>query len=49
VSGFKARHGLTGDKYQSSWEDALSAGFSTQAIAGYEDAGNVRFAAYWTK
>ena len=49
VSGFKASHGLTGDKYQSSWEDALSAGFSTQAIAGYEDAGNVRFAAYWTK
>jgi hypothetical protein len=49
VSGFKASHGLTGDKYQTSWEDALSAGFSTQAIAGYEDAGNVRFAAYWTK
>jgi len=49
VSGFKASHGLTDDKYQSIWEDALSAGFSTQAIAGYEDAGNVRFAAYWTK
>jgi len=49
VSGFKASHGLNGDKYQSSWEDALSAGFSTQAITGYEDAGNVRFAAYWTK
>jgi hypothetical protein len=27
----------------------ISAGFTTQAIAGYEDAGNVRFAAYWTK
>jgi len=49
VSGFTARHGLTGDKFQSNWEDALSAGFSTQAITGYEDAGNVRFAAYWTK
>jgi len=49
VSGFKANHGLTGDKFQSSWEDALSVGFSTQAITGYEDAGNVRFAAYWIK
>jgi CubicO group peptidase (beta-lactamase class C family) len=49
VSGFKANHGLTGDKFQSSWEDALSAGFSTQALTGYEDAGNVRFAAYWIK
>jgi CubicO group peptidase (beta-lactamase class C family) len=49
VSGFKANHGLSGDKFQTIWEDALSDGFSTQAIAGYEDAGNVRFAAYWTK
>jgi CubicO group peptidase (beta-lactamase class C family) len=49
VSGFKANHGLIGDKFQSSWEDALSAGFSTQAITGYEDAGSVRFAAYWIK
>jgi CubicO group peptidase (beta-lactamase class C family) len=49
VSGFKASHDLTGDKFQSSWEDALSVGFSTQAITGYEDAGNVRFAAYWIK
>jgi hypothetical protein len=49
VSGFKASHGLTGDKFQSSWEDALSADFSTQALTGYEDAGSVRFAAYWTK
>lgn len=49
VSGFKANHGLTGDKFQSSWEDALSAGFRTQALTGYEDAGNVRFAAYWIK
>ncbi|MBD2385950.1 serine hydrolase [Cylindrospermum sp. FACHB-282] len=49
VSGFKANHGLTGDKFQTIWEDALSADFRTQAITGYEDAGNVRFAAYWTK
>lgn len=49
VSGFKANHGLTGDKFQTISEDALSAGFRTQAITGYEDAGNVRFAAYWTK
>jgi len=49
VSGFKANHGLTGDKFQSNWEDALSVGFSTQALTGYEDAGNVRFAAYWIK
>ncbi len=49
VSGFKANHGLTGDKFQSIWEDVLSAGFTTQAITGYEDAGKVRFAAYWTK
>ncbi|MBD2164908.1 serine hydrolase [Calothrix membranacea FACHB-236] len=49
VSGFKANHGLTDSKFQSIWEDMLSAGLSTQAIAGYEDAGNVRFAAYWTK
>jgi len=49
VSGFKARHGLTSNQFQSNWEDALNAGFSTRAITGYEDAGNVRFAAYWTK
>ncbi len=48
LSGFTARHGLIGDKYKSNWEDMLIAGFRTQAIAGYEDAGNVRFAAYWT-
>jgi CubicO group peptidase (beta-lactamase class C family) len=49
VSGFKANHGLTDDKFQTIWEDALSANFRTQAITGYEDAGNVRFAAYWIK
>jgi hypothetical protein len=46
VSGFTARHGLTGDKYQSSYENIFIADFRTQAITGYEDAGNVRFAAY---
>lgn len=49
VSGFTASHGLTDDKYQTKWEEVLSANFYTQALTGYEDNGSVRFAAYWIK
>ncbi len=49
VSGMIARHGLTSGQFQTSWEDATSAGFSTRAITGCEEGGKVRYAVYWTK
>lgn len=49
VFGSRARHGLTAQQLETAWQDALSAGFRTRAISGYEDGGKVRYAAYWTK
>lgn len=49
ASGLIARHGLTAGQFQTSWEDALSVGFRTQAITACEEDGKVRYAVYWTK
>lgn len=49
VSGTIAYHGLTDEQFLLRWEDAMSKGFQTRAITRYEDNGNVRYAAYWTK
>jgi CubicO group peptidase (beta-lactamase class C family) len=46
---FRARHGLTGGRYERTWRDALGDGATTRAITGYEDGGVTRFAAYWTR
>lgn len=49
VSSSKASHGLTAGQFLTRWEDAMSAGFRTQAITGCEEGGKVRYAVYWTK
>lgn len=49
VSGWMARHGLTAEQFRTCWEDAMSDGFRTRAVTGYEEGGKVRYAAYWTK
>jgi murein DD-endopeptidase MepM/ murein hydrolase activator NlpD len=46
---FKARHGLTGQAYQSEWESATKVGLLTRAVTGYEQNGQVRYAAVWRK
>lgn len=45
----RAKHGLDGSHYQEAWAAAMKEGFRTQAVAGYEEAGRARFAAYWRK
>ena len=42
-----AKHGLTSAQYQAQWSANLSAGRLTQAVTGYEQGGDVRFAAFW--
>lgn len=42
-----ARHGLNSDQYHDQWVSALGSGLLTQAITGYVDGGQVRYAAFW--
>jgi hypothetical protein len=45
----KARHGISSSEYQQEWNEAVKAGFRTQAVAGYEAGGQTRIAAFWRK
>jgi hypothetical protein len=44
-----AKHGLNSDQYHDQWASALGSGWLTQAITGYVDGGQVRYAAFWGK
>lgn len=48
-TAFAARHGMTSDEYQQEWEDRTSNGFRTQAVTGYQQNNEARFAALWRK
>lgn len=49
IDNGRAKHGLTNASYTSHWKKNTSAGCQTQALAGYEKAGEARFAAVWAK
>lgn len=49
ISSWAARHGLTTNGYESQWQTNMNAGRRTQAVTGYEQGGQERFAAYWTR
>jgi hypothetical protein len=47
--GGPAFHDLSETKFRARWEDAVYAGFRTRAITACEVAGQVRYAAFWTR
>lgn len=49
AASIRAKHGLTSAKYQSAFDTNTEDGYLTQAVAGYEQGGNVRYAAFWAK
>lgn len=44
-----AKHGLNSEQYHDAWASNTSSGWLTQAITGYVDGGQVRYAAFWSK
>jgi len=50
ASHWEARHGLTSDQFQSSFDDLVgNQGMELICISGYEDGGEARYAAIWAK
>lgn len=49
ISSWGAKHALTAEGYESQWQANMNAGRRTQAVTGYEEGGQERFAAYWIK
>jgi CubicO group peptidase (beta-lactamase class C family) len=44
-----AKHGLTGNQYSEIYSDMKEKGYRIQCISGYEEEGEVKFAAVWKK
>lgn len=44
-----AQHGMNSDEYQKKWEELTGKGYRTQAVTGYEQNNEMRFAALWRK
>jgi hypothetical protein len=49
AGALSARHGLSGQQYQSEWENATGNGYLTRVVTGYSVGGSARFAAVWRK
>ncbi len=45
----RAQHGMSAVGYQNAYDDNTGDGFLTQAVTGYEQGGNVRYAAFWAR
>ena len=46
---WQARHGLTADQYQATFDDLSPAGYRPLVVAGYEVGGSPRFAGIWVQ
>jgi Bacterial tandem repeat domain 1/Peptidase family M23 len=44
-----ARHGMSSGQYQEQFDNALSSGYLTRAVTGYEEGNNTRFAGLWVR
>jgi hypothetical protein len=44
---WQARHGLTNDQYQATFDDLVSQGFRLVCVSGYAENGQARYAAIW--
>ena len=44
-----ARHGLSAGGYKAAYDQNTAQGYFTGAVTGYEQAGSVRYAAFWAK
>lgn len=44
---WQARHGLTADEYQATFDSLVSQGFRLTCVSGYAERGQVRYAAIW--
>lgn len=45
--GTAASHGMSGAEYQDNWQKWIGNGYLTQAVTGYEQDNQMRFAAFW--
>ncbi len=46
---YRARHNLSGSKYQTEWKSAVQSGYRTRNVTGYSSGGTIRYAAVWRK
>lgn len=46
---WQARHGLTGQQYQQTFDEMTATGFRPVCVSGYADGGQALYAAVWTK
>lgn len=44
---WQARHGLTNDQYQSTFDDLVAKGYQLVCVSGYAENGQARYAAIW--
>jgi hypothetical protein len=45
--GFQARHNLSADEYQATFDSLAAQGFRLTSVSGYAEAGQARYAAIW--
>jgi Bacterial tandem repeat domain 1 len=49
MPAWQARHGLTSEQYQATFDQLVAEGYRLELVGGYSVAGQDRFAAIWTK